>query len=159
MGEIYMSIDRWIENAKGNHVALGDGRVIGTVYQTKEGRWGGVWSGEADGQPQRLKGEYWSAEEVQEIIQQTDRDGMDPDQWYPPDGEWQQAKNGGYYRRLLGSIVSVKQARSGSWYATMNGALIGQGGLPTWFADERAARAAVNQSENRGGGWEWIKRQ
>jgi hypothetical protein len=159
MGEIYMSIDRWGENAKGNYVALGDGGVIGTVYRTQDGRWSAVWNGGAGGQPQRLKGEHWSAEEVQEIIEQTEREGMDPDEWYPPDAEWQQATKGGYYRRLLGSVVSVKQAKSGSWYATMNGALIGQRGQPMWFADEHEAMRAVDQSEHRRGGWEWISRQ
>jgi hypothetical protein len=157
MGEIYMSIDRWIENAKGNHVALADGRVIGTVYQTKEGRWSGVWSGEVDGQRQRLQGEYWSVEEVQEIIEQTDRDGMDPDQWCPPDGEWQPRK--GALQGLYGSIVSVKQAKSGAWYAAMSGAMLGQRGQPMWFADEHEAMRAVDQSEHRRGGWEWISRQ
>jgi hypothetical protein len=154
-----MSIDRWVENSKGNHVALGNGGVIGTVYQTPDGGWSGIWSGGADGPPQRLKGEYCSVEEVQQIIEQTERDGMDPAEWHQPDGEWRQAKKGGYYRRLFGSVVSVKQARSGSWYATMDGTFIGQRGQPTWFADEHASRAAVDQSERRCGAWEWIRRQ
>jgi hypothetical protein len=154
-----MSIEKWICNAKGNFVALGGGVVIGTVYQKDDGSWGGVWSGGAGEPSRRLKGEYWSAEEVQEIIDQTERDGMDPDLWYPSNGEWQQAKKGGYYRRLFGSIVSVKRAKLGSWYATMENALIGQRGQPTWFADDQAAKAAVDQLANRCGSWEWIERQ
>jgi hypothetical protein len=151
-----MSIEKWICNAKGNFVALGGGAVIGTVYQKDDGSWGGVWSGGAGEVPQRLRGEYWSAEEVQEIIEQTERDGMDHDQWYPPDGEWQEAKKGGFYRRLRGSIVSVKQAKSGSWYASSDGALLGKNGAPYWFLDEQEAMTAVDRSENRCDGWEWI---
>jgi hypothetical protein len=41
----------------------------------------------------------------------------------------------------------------------MDGALIGQGGQPTWFADDHAAMRAVDQSEHQGGGWVWIERQ
>jgi hypothetical protein len=118
MGEITMSIDRWICNAKGNFVAVAGGAVIGTVYQTEDGRWSAVWNGGAEGQAQRLKGKYRSPEVVQEIIEQTERDGMDPDEWYPPDAEWQQTKKAGYYRRLFGSVVSVKQAKSGSGLPT-----------------------------------------
>jgi hypothetical protein len=154
-----MSIDRWVENAKGNYVAFGDGGVIGTVYRKQNGHWSAIWNGETDGMPQRLKGEYSSAEEVQEIIEQTDRDGVYPDRWYPPDCEWQPRKGGGSYRKLHGSIVSVRQARSGSWYAAMQGALLGQCGKPTWFTDQHEAMTAVDQSQHRRGGWEWIRQQ
>jgi hypothetical protein len=154
-----MSIDRWVENAKGNLVALGNGSVIGTVYRTHGGRWSGVWTGGTEGQPLRLKGEYWSPKAVQEVIERTERDGMDPDRWYPPDHKWQSAKKGGYYRRLFGSTVSVKQAKSGSWYATTNGGLLGRRGQPVWFIDGREAMAAVDQSEDRRGSWEWIRQQ
>jgi hypothetical protein len=55
--------------------------------------------------------------------------------------------------------VSVKRAKSGSWYAATDGALVGQRGQPIWFADEHAARTAVDQLEHRCGGWEWIELQ
>jgi hypothetical protein len=137
-----MSIERWVENAKGNHVALRNSGIISTAYPTRHGGWSAVWAGGARGHSQRLKGEHWSLEEVQEIIEQTERDGMDPGRRYPPDREWQHSNKGGYHRRLFGSIVSVKQAKSGSWYAARNGGLLGQRGQPTWFADEREAKAA-----------------
>jgi hypothetical protein len=103
-----MSIDRWVENAKGNHVALGNGGIIGTAYPTRHGGWSAVWAGGARGHSQRLKGEHWSLEEVQEIIEQTERDGMDADRWYPPDREWQHSKKGGYQPDLMRSRRSKR---------------------------------------------------
>jgi hypothetical protein len=153
-----MSIEKWVENAKGNLVAVGDDRVIGTVYRTDDGCWSAVWNKAAD-RPLRLKGKRRSAEEVQDTIERAESVGIDPDKWYPPDSEWQPRKEGGHYRKLSGAIVSVKQARSGSWYATMSGALLGQGGEPTWFANEHEAMAAVDQSERRRGDRAWIRKQ
>jgi hypothetical protein len=136
----------------------GHGAVIATVYATDDGCSGAVLNDTGDG-PRRLKGKHRSAEDVQEIVEQVERDGIDPDQWYPPDGEWQPRKGGGHYRKLYGSIVSVKQAKSGAWYAAMSGAMLGQRGQLMWFADEHEAMRAVDQSEHRVGGWEWIGRQ
>jgi hypothetical protein len=154
-----MNIERWVKNIKGNRVALRHGVPIATVYQTDDEDWSAIWNDTADG-PRRLKGKHGSAEEVQEIVEQTERDGIDPEQWYPPDSEWQPRKGGGCYRKLFGSIVSVKQAKSRAWYAAMSGGLLGQGGQPTWFATEDEAVKAVDQLEyGRSCDWEWIRRQ
>jgi hypothetical protein len=129
------------------------------VYQTNDEYWSAIWNDTADG-TRRLKGKYGSPEQVQEIVEQTERDGFDPEQWYPPDGEWQPRKGGGSYRNLFGPIVSLKQAKSGAWYVAWRGALLGQGGEPTWFATEDTAAKAVDQLEyGRSCDWEWIKRQ
>ena len=153
-----MSIEKWVRNAKGKLVAVTSGRIIGTVYQTDDGCWSAVWNNATD-RPLRLKGKRRSAEEVQDIIERAEAAGITPDNWYPPDNEWQSRKKGGHYRKLSGSTVSVKQAKSGSWYAAIKGGSLGQGGQPAWFTDEREAMAAVDQLRHRRGGWEWIRYQ
>jgi hypothetical protein len=66
-------------------------------------------------------------------------------------------------RRILskhhGSTISVKQSRSGSWYAARaGGALLGQGGRPTWFATAAEARNAVDELAFGSGVWGWVAR-
>ena len=146
------------ENANGNYVALDLNGVIATVYETDDGYWSAVLNDATSG-PRRLKGKRGSAEDVQRIVEHTELHGMDVDQWYPPDCEWQPRKEGGCYRKLSSSIVSVKQAKSGSWFAAMRGAQLGHGGHPTWFATEHEAVKAVEQLEHGGNGLKWIRRQ
>ena len=153
-----MSIEKWVKNANGNYVALGHNGVIATVYETDDGCWSAVLN-DVTGGPRRLKGKRGSAEDVQAIVEQTELHGLDADQWYPPDGEWQSRKEGGFYRKLSSTIVSVKQAKSGSWFAAMRGALLGHGGQPTWFATEHEAMKAVDQLEHGDNGLKWIRRQ
>ena len=42
----------------------------------------------------------------------------------PRDTGWLPAKKGGIYRQNGGGIATVKQARSGKWYVTVNGRMV-----------------------------------
>jgi hypothetical protein len=44
-----------------------------------------------------------------------------------------------------GATISVKQAKSGSWYAVGMDGLLGQGGRPIWFNTSDEARKAVDR--------------
>lgn len=147
-------------NSNGNHVWVLGGGVRATIYQTRDGRWGGIWNGAADGKARRLKGTFDDAEDAVLAIELADQQGEHSARWHTPDDQWKKRKAGGYYKKVKGTIVSVKQAKSGSWYAaTMNGAFLGQDGDPTWF---NTAEEAVRAVEARLAGsvdYAWISRQ
>src|SRR5437762_7957641 len=117
------TIERWIENTNGNWVGIDGGGVRATVYTNKDGTWSAVWNG-APGETRRLNGKFSRAEEAQEALELADREGPGSQKWRPRDDEWIERKKGdGFYRKVNGVIVSVKLAKSNSWYATKEGAL------------------------------------
>ena len=105
--------------------------------------WGAIWNGAPDGRPRRLKGKFDYVDDARSALELAAAEGKYSEKWYPPDGEWQTSKAGGYYRRLDGTVVSVKKAKSGAWYATLAGAVLGQQGRPTWFQAPEDAQRAV----------------
>jgi hypothetical protein len=148
--------DEWIENNNGNWVWVGLDGIRATVYTTGDGMWGAIWNG-PDGKPRRLKEKFGCAEDAQSAIETADREGSRSQKWWPPDDEWIKSKKGGYYRKVKGMVVSVKQAGSKSWYAVrMGGALLGQDGRPMWFTTAEEARRAVNDSAAGRGTRSWI---
>lgn len=55
---------------------------------------------------------------------------------------WKEAKKGGYYRRTMLCIETVKQSKTGSWYVTVNGELLeGQ-----WFDSPEEAQAHLTRN-------------
>jgi hypothetical protein len=76
--------------------------------------------------------------------------------WWPPDEQWQQARKGGYYRKHNGQVISVKQAKTGSWFATNGSASLGRYGRTTWFPTAEEARAAVDAFTNGFGESQWV---
>lgn len=151
--------EKWIENSKGNWVWVGSDRVCATVYGTHDGMWGAIWNGAADGRPRRLKGKFDYAEDAREAVQIADLEGEASSKWYPPDDEWLKSKKGGYYRKVNGAIVSVKQAKSKSWYAvSMEGALLGLNNRAAWFPTAEEACKSVDEFAADIGAWHWITR-
>lgn len=153
----------WIENSNGNWVLVGNG-VEATVYSTPAKMyetcdWGAVWNGAQDGKPRRLKGKYQSADEAMSALEAAITEGERSPRWWPPECEWRETKKGGYYRKHNGATISVKKAKSGSWYAiNMHGALLGQFGRSTWFCTPAEARDAVDAVSKGSNAWTWIVR-
>ena len=152
-------IEGWTETENGNWVLLSDYGVEATVYRTKMG-WRAIWNGAEDGKARRLNGWSESAEEAMSAVDIAIEEGERSRRWSVPEADWRETKKGdGYYRKYEGLTISVKQARSGAWYAvSMGGALLGQGGRPTWFSTATDARKAVNTFLLSGEGWNWVRR-
>ncbi len=151
--------EKWIENSKGNWVWVSSDRLRATVYGTHDGMWGAIWNGAVDGRPRRLKAKFECAEDARETVEIAALEGAASPKWYPPDDEWLKSKKGGYYRRVNGEIVSVKQAKSKSWYAvSMGGALLGVNDRPVWFRTADEAAKAVTELAAGMGDWHWITR-
>jgi hypothetical protein len=149
---------KWIENGNGNWVLIDMGEVVATVY-ARSGGWGAVWNGAGDCKPRWLKGTFDYPEHACDAVETAISEGPHSLKWWPPDEDWVPSKKGGYYRRVDGSIVSVKESRSKSWYAVhMGGALLGKAGRPSWFSTAEQARDAVNACARGDVGWEWIER-
>src|SRR5207249_865959 len=88
------------------------------------------------------------------------QEGADSSMWWPPEDQWRKTKKGGYYRLLNGATVSVKQAKSGAWYAvSMTGCLLGESTVPTWFVTSEGARNAVDEAARGSTRWSWIRPQ
>jgi hypothetical protein len=121
---------------------------------------GGVWNGAPDGKSRRLAGKLPSSDEAIAAAEAAIAEGERSLRWWPPECDWRQTKKGdGFYRKHNGMTISVKQAQSGSWYAKTAGALLGQGGRPTWFATPAEARNAADSFANGTGGWTWVGRK
>jgi hypothetical protein len=143
----------WRENANGNWVLI-DGDVTATVHSTDNG-WGAIWNGATDGKTRRLKMKYQSAEEAMDIVDSAIAEGERSPRWEALESGWKKTKKGdGYYRKHRGVTISVKQAKSGCWYAVnMVGALLGRAGRTTWFPTAEQAREAVDA--RLGGDYNW----
>jgi hypothetical protein len=146
----------WKANSNGNFVWLGFGRLRATVYVRDDGTWGGIWNDASDGRPRRLKGTFDTPEEAQSAIESGDLEGDESDCWCPADDEWQERKKGGFYRKVNGVTVSVKQAKSKSWYAVrMGGARLGENGYIKWFSTAEEACNAVDALTRGHGAYCW----
>ncbi len=147
----------WKETGNGNWVLLGDDGVEATVYQATD-RWGAIWNGAPDGKPRHLKAKYPSAEEAIAATEAAIAEGSSSMKWWPPEDQWLPAKKGGYYRKHNGVVISVKQARTGSWFVTNGTASLGRYGRTTWFATDAEARNAFDAFAGGSGEWQWIRR-
>ena len=152
------SIDRWIENSKGNLVGIDGGDVRVTVYSNDDGTWSAIWN-EPAGETRWLNGKFDSADEAQEALELAECEGPHSQRWRPKDDEWISSKKGGFHRKVGGMIVSVKRAKSNSWYAVKIGALLGENGSPSWHPTAEAACRAVDEFDAGIGPWQWITPQ
>jgi hypothetical protein len=147
----------WIETSNGNWVLPGDGGIEATVYAAGS-EWGANWNGAPDGKRRRLKAKYSSSEEAIAAVETAIAEGANSMKWWPPDEQWLQTKAGGHYRKLNGSMVSVKKAKSGSWFVTNGSASLGRHGSTTWFATDAEARSAFDAFAGGSDEWQWIRR-
>lgn len=145
----------WKETTNGNWVLIDTGDLIATVHSTENG-WGAIWNGAADGiRGRRLKVKFQSAEEAMRIVESAIAEGERSPRWEEMKTGWKKTKKGnGYYRKHGGVTISVKQAKSGSWYAVnMHGLRLGQANRTTWFPTAEQAREAV--AAFLGGDYKW----
>jgi hypothetical protein len=154
-----MSNDGWIANRNGNWVWIDSGELLATVYATDNDVWGAIWNGAADGSPRRLKERFDCAGDAMEALEIAVDEGEGSPKWRQPDDQWIERKGGGYYRKMDDVPVSVKEAKSKSWYAVrMGGELLGQHGRASWFATAEEACNAVDALDRGSGSWCWITR-
>ncbi len=117
--------DEWITNPKGNRVWVQGGSHVATVFSKNDGGWGAVIGGLL------LAGQAKSAEDmmarVEDVLLQPDKA-----RYVLPKGAWQRTKAGGYFKKTNGGIISVKQAKSGSWYATSQHGMLPSPEKPKW---------------------------
>ena len=150
--------DGWFENDRGNHVWWIDGEARATVYLAGNDMWAAVWNGAADGNPRRLKQQFDDADDAMEAVETADEKGEDSPLWFPPDGGWIETKDKkGFYRKVDGTIFSVKQAKSGSWFAATAGGMLGQNGKIRWHRTIDDARQSVDEFFAGEGGWEIVQ--
>jgi hypothetical protein len=149
--------DGWVENSNGNWLLLDDGYLEATVYKAGS-EWGSVWNGAPDGRARKLKAKYPTADEAMAAAETAIAEGPNSIKWWPPDDQWQPTKKGGHYRKHNGQVISVKQAKTGSWFATNGSALLGRYGRTAWFPTAQETRAAVDAFARREGDWHWASR-
>jgi hypothetical protein len=108
----------WYENENGNYVySISKGDVM-TVFKKRDGEWGGIYDGKF------LRGSYDDPEEAQERMERWVIDGDSSLAAPPRLHGWQPAQKGGFYKNANGGIATVKQAKSGKWFITINGDMV-----------------------------------
>ena len=148
----------WLETSNGNWVLVGDDGVEATVYAAGA-EWGTVWNGAPDRKARKLKAKYPTADEAMTAAEAAITEGPNSLKWWPPEDQWLATKKGdGHYRKHDGQLISVKKAKSGSWFATNGSASLGFHGRTTWFPSAEEARAAVDAFIRGAGEWHWVAR-
>ena len=105
----------WYENNNGNFVySISEGNVM-TVFKNKNDEWSGIYDGKF------LRGSYDDPEEAKELMERWIIDGDSSLEAPPRILGWQVAKKGGFYKNANGGIATVKQAKTGKWYITIDG--------------------------------------
>jgi hypothetical protein len=145
----------WVENSNGNWLLI-DGREHEATVHKTDFEWRTVWNGAPDGKARRLKAKHPTAEEQMTATEAAIAEGANSIKWWPPDDQWKQSKSGGYYRAQNGQLISVKKARTGSWFATNGSASLVRYGRKAWFPTAEEARAAIDAFARREGDWHWV---
>ena len=108
-------MSNWYENDKRNFVYVDDG-VVTTVFPGIDGEWIGIRDGLITDRGFKTADaaiEAIDSEKVKFSVKTR-----------PSDTGWLPAKKGGFYRQNASGIATVKQARSGKWYVTVNGRMV-----------------------------------
>ena len=125
----------WNENDNGNYVYVIDSDDVMTVYE-RNGQWFGVYDNRFT--EEGLK----TAEQAMTIMEKAvleDRLDMLVERNPRPSG-WMKTKTGGFQRYRNGCNLTVKQAKSGSWYLVINQTML----KDKWF---KTAEAAMSQGD------------
>jgi len=106
----------WTENSNGNFVTEDD-HFKTTVFLDKRGQWRGIRDEHI------TDSGYETAEEAMAAI---DSEQVDFIKFRPrvDTTDWKPAKRGGFYRLRNDRIITVKQARTGTWYVSVDGRLV-----------------------------------
>lgn len=106
----------WIENNNGNYVCIFGEDDLMTVFENKNGKWSGIYDDNL------LKVPHSSPEEAMEAMERFYLGATELVQKI--NSSWDTAKKGGKYKQNSQGTVTVKQAKSGKWYITVNGILV-----------------------------------
>lgn len=108
-------MSEWRENHNGNFVYVDDG-VVTTVFKRSDGEWYGIRDGMITEEG------FDAAESAMEAIDEEEVEFCE--MVGSRDTGWLPAKKGGFYQQNSAGIATVKQARSGKWYVTVNGRMV-----------------------------------
>ena len=118
----------WNENGNGNYVLPMDDGVF-TLFKDKSGRWRGIYDG------QITKQGFGDADDAMSAVDDHLAGETLLDMSSLNTG-WAKSKKGGYYRRTMRGIGTVKQASSGKWYIVVDGSMVEN----KWYADRQEAQ-------------------
>jgi hypothetical protein len=122
--------EEWKESQNGNFYRTLDSGLIVTVYLCKDGLWRGI-------SDNKITSEFFkSAEKAMKGI---DRDDINFIPMRARDTGWKTAKKGGFYRQVHGTIYTIKQATSGSWFVMVGDVFV----KDQWFSSVDAAKEYV----------------
>jgi hypothetical protein len=125
----------WYENSNGNYVhSISKGDVM-TVYKKQDGEWAGIYDGRF------LRGSYDNPEEAQIRMERWIIDGDNSLEAPKPKLGWQPAKKGGFYKKAAGGLATVKQAKTGKWFITINSNMV-EG---VWLNTQEEAMKRANE--------------
>jgi len=122
--------DEWKESQNGNFYRTLDSGLIVTVCLCKDGLWRGICDNKI------TSGFFESAERAMKGI---DRGDITFIPMRAHDTGWKTAKKGGFYRQVHGTIYTIKQATSGSWFVMDGDTLVEN----HWFPTADAAKKHV----------------
>lgn len=108
-------MSEWRENHNGNFVYVDDG-VVTTVFRASDGEWIGIREGLITDKEFKTSAAAMDAIDEYKVKFSV--------KTRPADTGWRAAKKGGFYRQNSAGIATVKQARSGKWYVTVNGRMV-----------------------------------
>ena len=125
----------WLENDNGNYVYVIDSDDVMTVYE-RNGLWFGVYDNHftAEG--------FKNSEQAMTVMEKAVlEDSLDllVERNPRPTG-WLKTKTGGFQRYRNGCTMTVKQAKSGSWYLVINQNML----KDNWF---KTVEEAMNKGD------------
>lgn len=103
----------WIENSNGNYVCVFGENDLMTVFENRNGKWSGIYDDKI------LKIPHESPEEAMEAMERFYLGAIELAEKI--NRGWQTAKKGGNYKKNNKGTVTIKEAKSGKWYITVNG--------------------------------------
>ena len=122
----------WHQTPKGNYTSFDFGSPY-TVFRNEDGEWQVVHADEFS------HAQFDTAETAKAAVEDHLR-GDYPLAFKSRTSGWRAAKKGGYYRVTRRGIATVKQTKTGSWFAIVAGELI-EG---MWFPNREEAQAYVD---------------
>ena len=125
----------WNQNGNGNYVYVIDKDDLMTVFKRKDGEWGGVYDGKF------LRGSFDRPEEAQALMEKWVIDGDKSLAATTPKLGWRPAKKGGFYKTAGGGLATVKQAKTGMWYISIDGGLV----KGVWLSSAEDAMQRANE--------------
>ena len=129
----------WIQNSNGNYVYVIDKDDVMTVFKRKDGEWSGVYDGKF------LRGSFNRAEEAQVLMEKWVIDGDKSLAAPTPKLGWRPAQKGGFYKNADGGLATVKQAKTGKWYISIDGGLV----KGVWLSSAEDAMQKANEYVER----------